>query len=189
MARRLSSGTVELVASWPWQAFVSLSWPDVRPGVLPGKWIRERIFYSWVRKVGNQIGAGRRGVDWLWARRDELGEKTGREHLHVLVGGTPEWFVRDFVLRPRSAVGCWWEGFGGGNVRTSQVSTSGVVDYFTKDLENASSYELKKFGGRCTVMLSNHAQYKLLNAVARNQTLALHKRARPEELGPKLSAA
>lgn len=189
MARSLNSGTVELIASWPWQAFISLSWPDVRPGVLPGRWIRERIFFSWIRRAGLEMKAGRRGVDWLWCRRDEQGEKTGREHLHVLIGGCPEWFVRDFVLRPKSAVGYWWEQIGGGNVRTSPVSTYQVVDYFSKNIENASSYELKKFGGRCAVMLSNHAQHKLLCAVARNRGRNLTNRAWPEDRAPKLDAA
>jgi len=163
MARRLNSGVVQLLSSWPWQAFVSLTWP----ARIPSTGIQERIYFSWVRKVGLSSGVCKgsagSGVRFLWARRDELGEKTGRPHLHALVGGLPDWFIGTFVLVPRPAIGSWWESFGGGNVRTSPVvGCSEVVSYFTKPGSEIGGreYELGKFGSSA-VMLSKHAEARL----------------------------
>lgn len=169
MASRLQKADVFALSNWKWQAFVSLSWRDKRRGVLPGVFIRERVFFAWVRRIGKHCRCGRQGVAYLWARRDEKGDRTGREHLHGLIGDLPQWFITDFVLRPRPAVAAWWEQLGGGNVRTSPVySASEVVEYFTKEGVGAREYELTKFGGACAVMLSHHAQFRLAEAVARN---------------------
>jgi len=157
----LNSGVVAMLSVWPWQAFVSLSWRN-RWGKVPTEGVRERIYFAWARQVGVASGfRGRGGLAYLWARREELGERTQREHLHVLLGGLPLWFVRDFVLRPRPAIAAWWESHGGGNARTSAVVSVGeVADYFTKECVAGREYELCKFG--CSsVMLSQHAQAKL----------------------------
>jgi hypothetical protein len=165
---KLKPGVVHLLAAFPWQAFVSLTWKN-RRGVPPGRFIQERIWFAWVREIGRVSGVSPRGTRYLWARRNEWGEATGREHLHGLIGGLPDYFIRDFVLRPRSAVGQWWERFGGGNARTSPAwSTTELVDYFTKEGNGGYEYELGKFGS-CPVMVSDHA-VALLEAIARTQS-------------------
>lgn len=157
MAKLLNKAVPYVLSTWPWQAFVSLSWRRV-----PSEGVRERIFFGWIREIGKHTGQRKHPTWFLWARREELGERTQREHLHVLVGGLPSLFVRDFILQPRSAVGFWWESLGGGNVRTSRVySASEVVEYFSKDSTTAGhEYELGKFGS-ASFMLSQHALCRL----------------------------
>jgi len=169
MANRPNHGIVHLLSAFPWQAFVSMSWKN-RRGVVPGRFIQDRVFFAWIRKVGKVSGVSPSGARWLWARRAELGEKTGREHFHCLIGGLPLWFVRDFVLRPKSAVAQWWESFGGGNARTSPAwSSSELMDYFTKESNAGHEYELGKFGASA-VMVSEHA-VALLSSIARKQAV------------------
>lgn len=173
-----------MIGHWPWQAFCSLSWRN-RRGAVPSESLRERIFFGWVRQVGKTAGVvGKGGVDFLWCRRDELGERTQREHLHVLLGGLPEWFVRDFVLRPKPAIGSWWECHGGGNARTSPVySAAEVAEYITKENEEAREYELRKFGLRCRVMFSHHAETRLFNAVGQLKNVHLGARNTADKTG------
>jgi len=152
---------VDVLCRVDWQAFISLSFPDVRPGVMVGPCIRERMLFAWLRRVGRAGGRSKgEALKYPWAVRAELGEKTGRFHYHPLLGGLDPAFIRDCVLRPLPAVARWWEELGGGSARTSGVfDVHGVVEYFEKLQLGGSAgweYEAARFTTKQS-LLSKHA--------------------------------
>jgi hypothetical protein len=147
---RLVRAQVALLDRLEWQAFVTLTYRR-----LPGPCVEMRMMFAWIRRVGRAAGCRRRGLCYLWAFRRELGEIGDRPHLHGLIGGLPGWFARDFVLRPRPAVGAWWEELGGGNVRTRACSRSGAAEYIS-DSSGMDLHERGKFAGEW-FMLGEHA--------------------------------
>lgn len=171
MAAR-SKAMVDVLCRVEWQAFVSLSFPDVRPGVMVGPCIRERMLFAWLRRVGRAGGRSKdRALKYPWAVRAELGERTGRFHYHPLLGGLDPAFVRDYVLRPRPAVARWWEELGGGSARTSGVFDSlGVIEYFEK-LERQGwdgwEYEAARFTTKQSLL--SHYAVRLLSGYARKE--------------------
>lgn len=176
---------LDVLCRLDWQAFVSLSFPDIRPGVMAGAFIRERMLFAWLRRVGHAGGRSKDdALKYPWAVRAELGEGTGRFHYHPLLGGLDPGFVRRFVLQGRSAVGYWWENLGGGTCRTSAVfNRQGVVEYFEKcSLGNGGfEYEAGRFSTKHSI-LSNYA-VGLLSRFAMRGTDVLHTNIKAGETG------
>lgn len=175
---------LDVLCRLDWQAFVSLSFPDIRPGIMVGPYIRERMLFAWLRQVGRAGGQSKDEVlKYPWAVRAELGETTGRFHYHPLLGGLDPGFVRRFVLQPRSAVGHWWEGLGGGSCRTSGVfDKQGVVEYFEKGSWSAGfSFEAGRFTTKHSI-LSNYAS-DLLSRIATRGSDVLHTNIKAGETG------
>jgi len=169
-----NSAAMEALCRIPWQAFITLSFPDIRPGVMVGPYIRERMLFAWLRRVGHAGGKSRGdALSYFWAVRPETGEKTGRFHYHPLIGGLGSAFVHNCILVPRPAVGGWWEDLGGGNVRTSRVCDRlGVVAYFEKAAEAGFEYEAGRFTTNSSI-LSEYAVGRLTR-YARRRAGAQH---------------
>lgn len=176
---------MDVLCRLDWQAFVSLSFPDIRPGVMVGPFIRERMLFAWLRRVGHAGGRSKDdALKYPWAVRAEFGESTGRFHYHPLIGGLDPGFVKRFVLQCRSAVGHWWEGMGGGTCRTSGVfDKQGVVEYFEKCSIGKAGFEYE--AGRFTTnhsILSNYA-CALLRRHAMRGADVLHTNIKAGETG------
>ena len=111
--------------------------------------------FAWLRDVACK---GRVRFERLvWCVRCELGDQTGREHYHVLIGGLPPWMQSD---RTPLVLMALWESHGGGIARARAcVDPLLGVAYVLKDLDEhgANGYELAKFGLPTDVLLSESA--------------------------------
>lgn len=98
----------------------------------------------------------------LWVLRQEKGELNGREHLHAVFAGFPE-----YVLNVRtcfSLIACWQHEVGGGwsQFRLWEKGLD-ALSYITKppswSFASANDYESSKFGNRaCEVIVSQSAE-------------------------------
>ena len=150
---------VYLIADLRWQFFVTLTLSSVRES-------RKRKIgrlFAWLRDVACK---GRVSFQRLvWCVRCEMGDQTGREHYHVLMGGLPPWMQSD---RTPLVLMALWESHGGGIARARAcVDPLLGVAYVLKDLDEhgANGYELAKFGLPTQVLLSESASRILRSRV------------------------
>ena len=106
-------------------------------------------------------------TDLVWALRFERGEQTGRPHFHALIAGLPETGLNTATCFSFMRM---WERFGGGQARVRLYDSSlPGVDYVLKGVDEAyisagaNWYELGKFGGSCSVMLSMSLIHHCMN--------------------------
>ena len=64
-----------------WDAFCTFTWADVPPLS-----VQEKCMLELIRRVAKQVYRVPRIVDYYWALRYEIGEKTGRPHWHAVMG-------------------------------------------------------------------------------------------------------
>ena len=62
-----------------WQYFMTLTWKKIPP-----KYARKRILYEFIRRLGKKFKCNCLW-DLTWAVCFELGSKTGRPHMHMLM--------------------------------------------------------------------------------------------------------
>lgn len=145
-----------------------------------------KIVFKWLRVVAKIHGADW-DTQWLWAVRGELGEQTGRFHLHVLLG------IHGKPLVPNSKstrfrMMSLWEKFGGGMARIRAYSdTLEGVGYILKGLddnwttrgdhtgyaaprsaEGADCYEVGRFDPRSCDVMVGHTVIRLLARYSTN---------------------
>lgn len=142
-----------------WDAFATLTFASNRenkPLAVPSYWVRRRILFQWLRKVERSFGVP--GGLLLFAAREERGEKNGRFHWHVLVGGLHHVAGRGLVPSPNPTADKFrlanlfrqcGKSAGIVDVRSYDARLSGVA-YILKGLEDwsyegANAYELAKF--------------------------------------------
>src|SRR5438128_5598442 len=135
-----------------WQVFCSLTWANEKRWKPPGKWVQERVWWAWVRKICVTVECNPSSV--LFVRRTELGEKTARLHYHCLLNaGTG---MRETMQTCRWLE--WlWESCGGGMARVRIFDPkSNVFGYLTKGMGRweGDLHELSKFNDRSELMLS-----------------------------------
>lgn len=166
----------------PWQLFATLTFRSDRLSDR-SRW---SLVFAWLRKAA--LWQRVHFSKLLWIVRMERGEKGGRLHFHVLLGGLP---AERLTERYRLVLcGAWkgQRGCGMAHVVTYRFDLSGV-DYVLKSLEFAHSYrddgkfyEARKFGGRpglynplLTVMCSKSV-FSLIRARRGILTLRHHAR-------------
>ena len=64
-----------------WDAFCTFTWADVPPLS-----VQEKCMLELVRRVAKQVYRVPTIVEYYWALRYEIGEKTGRPHWHAVIG-------------------------------------------------------------------------------------------------------
>lgn len=150
------------MASTPWEYFISPTYQSKTEHgqdlAVPSVYVRERILLEYLRKVAKRFSC-----PWeylLWIAREELGERGGRPHWHILVAGLNHVAGRGIVPSPNIAsdthrlVNIWrtcGRSAGRIDVRAYDARLSGV-DYITKGLgflnwdpSEANAYEVSKF--------------------------------------------
>lgn len=145
-----------------------------------------RMVFAYTRSLADYFGVHYRKL--IWCIRAELGERTARKHLHVLIGGAPEAKVTDRACLASKAI---WFKIGHGDpkqpkrgphssCRIFDPSLAGV-DYLLKGLEQAYSlqganlYELRKFAfGPTDVTLSESLIHVVMlgRSIAKTRQLA-----------------
>jgi hypothetical protein len=135
-----------------WQFFASLTFKSEKLTEA----VRIKMFFALMRRQAEnfRVHFGKT----IWCLRTERGEATGRIHHHALIAGFPQ--------HARTKATCFsfmkiWEQLGGGMARVSLYSTRlDGVGYVLKGCDEeyrragGDFYEMRKFGGRCDVMLS-----------------------------------
>ena len=118
--------------------------------------VKVKMFFALMRQEAENLHVHFKRL--MWCLRSERGEVTARFHFHALIAGLPSWAVSEATCFSFMRM---WENLGGGmaRVRVFNPLLAGV-DYTLKGVDDAywvvggNIYELKKFGGRCDVMLS-----------------------------------
>jgi len=82
-----------------WQAFVTFTFK----GTVPNRHRALAMFRNWCDTIESSLEC--RG--WYWFCRPELGETTGRFHLHALIGGLPPRALYAFESGTRNKVCVW----------------------------------------------------------------------------------
>jgi len=154
-----------------WQAFGTLTFARVAMSERN----RVTVLFNFLREVCRF-----EGIHWkllLWAARAELGERGGRFHYHVLIGGldaVPTEANCSFWAR------IWFRGLKVGIAQLRVWDGRDAVSYITKDGEfsllGANSYEMSKFrhrgnafgSDRSEVMLSDSLRGLLCRVQAQN---------------------
>lgn len=143
-----------------WQVFGTLTFASQRlfkQGV--------PTFWRMMRYACEETGA--EYTHLLMCVRTELGEKTGRYHLHFLLGGLPD----GCNLRTLSGkLDHWWRfRMGIAQIRPFQQGGGDLVGYLVKSLSSGDEHELNKFGaGGGELILSN----SVFRVVRRNRIIA-----------------
>ena len=142
------------LAAVTWQYFCSFSLRSEKHCARFGP----QMFVALVRIQARSFGLHFSRV--LWCLRRELGESTGRPHLHAVIAGLPPFAGGRNCLALMSQ----WESLGGGIARVSVYNSSlDGLDYILKGSGLTEStakrwagdyHELSKFGGSCDVTLS-----------------------------------
>lgn len=184
MAKVVTEPIAWEAASWPWQYFLTLTWSNQ---LVAASSIRKRkILFAYLRDLAQRLPvtgksgrilSNRKSFEALeWLSRGELGETTGRHHLHVLLAGlSPSCLNKSttFFIKNR------WETVTGGSharVWRYDASLPGAA-YVLKpcptgfDKNEAISYEIAKFSGddgTCELMLA-HALLEKWGARRRNK--------------------
>ena len=70
-----------VLGKFEFDIFGTLTW-----AVIPPLSVQEKCVAEFIRRVGKQVYHVPSTLDFLWALRYELGEKTARPHWHVLIG-------------------------------------------------------------------------------------------------------
>jgi hypothetical protein len=141
-----------------WQLFCTFTLKSDR---VPERVLRTMFFATARKKAGN---FGVHFSKLVWCLRLEIGESTGRRHLHALITGLPPYAITERGCRATESI---WGSVGGGHavVRVFDPYLAGV-DYILKGLEQAelawsqqgaNLYEFTKFGRTGDVTLSESA--------------------------------
>jgi len=151
-----------------WQFWCTLTFKRQLPNYVHGS-----MFLAWMRGLERLTRVQRKRL--LWVCRRELGELGSRLHLHVLVGGVPDWVV--------TAEYCFhlmrmWERLGGGFARVYVYEPGLSAVAYTLDsieLDGAQLYECRKFGTASAVTLSEEV-VRLLTQQTRSHWTPTEKR-------------
>jgi len=153
MSMRVDKATAYYLAVLPvrWQVFASLTFKGTNP---PGRFIRQRVYHEWVRRVAKGFSCHPGSL--LWIRREELGDRTRREHYHALLflGRLIE-VTNHRALMIRQL---WIEAGGGPrSIVTAFSPTASASDYLAKiGIGEGILHEERKFASwDSNLMLSN----------------------------------
>lgn len=146
-----------------WQYFATLTWRSVPPRAAQ----RKRIM-SWLRWFERK---GRSVNRCLWLVRFEAGELTGRDHVHILIGGNAPSTVN---LGMCFTANKKWESLGGGIARVRMYSRLlRAAQYTLKGLQRAdysvteaNKYEVTKFSSADSLWYSSKLPAHLRAIVA-----------------------
>lgn len=138
-----------VLARVPWRYFVTLTFKrETNIGA------QNRMLFAWLREAARKFGVHFHRL--LWVCRREQGEKFGRLHLHVLIGGVNVGSVTRkscFDLMNR------WEALGGGIARVTLYDTrlSAGEYLFKTERDGGRVYEESKFDSRRSELMLAHA--------------------------------
>jgi len=146
MSARLSERAVSyVVGSLPvkWYWWGTLTFCNTKGQQPPGPFIRERIFFRWLRTAADTIGVHPNSLRWV--RRGEVGRRTLRPHYHFLMESPIRLRLpwHKFALHHN-----WVEAGGGASSPVEDFSVhAGAQDYLVKlGLDEGRLYEMGKFG-------------------------------------------
>ena len=117
-----------------WQVFCTLTFR----GRVPRHDRRERLLRDWLSSVASLSRVPHQGR-LLWVVRDEAGEKFGRPHFHVLIGGIPSLSLSPALLYRAKFQ---WKAVGFSDFRM-WLEGLGALEYIGED--SANCYEASKF--------------------------------------------
>ena len=138
---------LRVIAKLRWQLFITLTF---RKAELSDR-VRASMLIAFVRQVENATRVPPRRL--LWCCREELGEKGGRLHFHLLMGGLPAGRVH--VGQCFRIMRIWEKRIRGGFARARLFDPMlDGVGYVLKGLSGEDFYESGKFSQKAQLMLS-----------------------------------
>ena len=137
---------LRVIARMRWQLFITLTF---RKSDVSNR-VRARMLIAFLREVENATRVPPRRL--LWCCREELGEKGGRLHFHLLMGGLPAGRVHMGTCFQLMRI--WEKRIGGGFARARLFDPMlDGVGYVLKGLSGEDFYESGKFSQKTQLML------------------------------------
>jgi len=142
----------EVLGRIPWQWFVTLTFKREATHA-----VQDSMMFAFLREAARKFGVHFHRL--LWVRRQERGERFGREHLHLLIGGvSSEKVTRWSCFKLKDL----WEGLGGGIARVTLFDARlNAGDYLTKPGRfvdvGGQVYEVSKFDDRTADLMFAHS--------------------------------